>query len=262
MAGTTSVDVVVHQLSAEGARTGLMGEASMSVTDDAILLTPSGEVRVLMLRPGELSGVVLHAGSRELYLHPSRIPAVVLHPVNAGDEPAFLEMAGYLERAAFSLPELTRGLRRVGGREPALDADHDRWFGALMTARRRAARAEGWSARLDAFDAGALRSATTEALRASSVARHPSSPPDQRATEAALEEYAVPFLDSLHTLDAAAAAVRDADDAHRLDAWRGWVGAIRSCFMAADRGWGAMLPRLAMDPPVATGPTAAEGSRR
>jgi len=250
MAGDTSVEVVVHQLNAEGARSGLVGMASMSVTDEAILLTPRGEVRVLTLRPEELSGVVVRGASRELFLHPSRIPAVVLRPESPDDASVFLELAGRMERTAFALPELTRGLRRVGGRRMAFDQDHDRWFGSLMTARRRAERADGWAARLDAFDADALRSAIGDALHSSSVARYPSSPPDQRALEAALEEHAAPLLESLHSLRGAAAAVRGSDDAHRVDAWRDWVAAIRASFMAADRGWGAMLPHFALHQPA------------
>lgn len=253
----SSVEVVVRQLGAGGERTGLVGDASMSVTDDAILLTPRGQVRVLTLRADELSGLALHEEPGELYLYPIRAPAVVVHPLAEGGErevAAFLELAASLERAAYSLPELTRALRRVGGHDAALAGDHDRWFGALVTSRRRAARADGWRARLDSLDPDTLARAATDALHAAGVVRFPASPPDQRALEAALEEHAAPLLDALHALRRAATAVRDSDEAHRLEEWRRWVDAARACFVAADRGWGAMAPALRLRLPVPPAP--------
>lgn len=239
----------MRQLDAAGGPTGLEGEAALAVSDDAVLLTPRGEARVLVLRLVELAGMSgVHdrdggvAGG--LCLHPLAGPAVALHPVRDGDAAPFLGLVERLERGAFALPELTRALRGLGTRPVGLEEGHDRWFGALLAARRRAARAEGWRARLEAFATEPLGRAAREALVAAATVRHPSSPPDQRALEALLEERATPLLEVLPGLESASRAVVAAPDHSRLIAWREWIAALGACFVAADRAWAGMAPLL------------------
>ncbi len=261
--------VFVHRLSIDGRPDGQAGQAALQLDDDTLVITPDAgprEMRPVRLPLGRLAGLAVGT-------HPDAPDALLLHPLQGvaigilsrreeqrGD---LLSIGRRAERRAYTLPELTRGLRAVGSRSGAPGDEHDRWFGGLLTARREAARADGWAAQVKAFAPHPLRRQLADTLTALAVARHPASAPDQRALVAALEEQALPLERALESMEAATGRLHSAADHERLVAWRAWVEATRHCFVAADQGWLAMTPLLAWHDPVeSTGKSAAAGSRR
>ncbi len=262
--------VLVRRLSAAGHPDGQAGLAALHLDDDTLVITPDAGpavgMRPLALSVGELAGLVVGT-------HPEAPDSLLLHPrvgVPIGIQPRQDAQRGDLlavglraERRAFTLPELTRGLRAVGARRGAPGNEHDLWFGALLSARQEAARADSWDKQAAAFTPHSLRRQLVDSLAALAIARYPGSPADQRALVAALEELASPLGRALEAMDAAAERLRSAGDFERLIAWRAWVEAIRSSFAAADRSWLAMTPVLARHAPVeATWSSADVSSRR
>jgi hypothetical protein len=102
----------------------------------------------------------------------------------------------------------------------------------------------------------ALRERWAVALAALAERRHPASAPDRRALEAGLAESLEGAGMCLGRLEAAADAVRAAEDAVRLARWRLWVAEVARLFVEADRCWLAALRELA-DAPLPDAPPAA-----
>ena len=223
-------------------------------------------MRPLALPVSELAGLAVgtHPDAPDaLLLHPRRGVPLGIQPRQEAQRGDLLAIGRRAERRAFTLPELTRGLRAVGARRGAPGNEHDLWFGALLSARQEAARADSWANQAAAFTPHSLRRQLVNSLSALALARYPGSPPDQRALVAALEEHASPLERALEAMDAAAERLRSADDAERLIAWRAWVEATRTSFAAADRSWLAMTPVLARHAPgEATWSSADAASRR
>jgi hypothetical protein len=151
---------------------------------------------------------------------------------------------------ALALPELTRTMHSLGSRRGQPGADHDRFFGGLLSARRSA---EGFvepESRLVAFDPRRLTQTLTAVLGELAAERYPNSPPDRRALEAELLEYAERLFATLDALGDAASRVRECGNDVRLARWREWTGAVQRVFEEADRCWVASLPALsAVAPP-------------
>lgn len=163
---------------------------------------------------------------------------------HAGLQPLGAEIVS----AALVLPELTRTMQGLGTRRGRAGADHDRFFAALLAARRGA---EGFvepESRLAAFDARRLTQALTALLGELATERFPESAPDRRALEAELAEYAERLYASLDTLGEAADQVRASTSAVRLARWRDWTWAVQRVFEEADRCWIASLPALTASP--------------
>lgn len=146
---------------------------------------------------------------------------------------------------ALVMPELTRGLRHFAT-PSALGSDHAVYFAPLLSARKAAHEAGLWTGRLAAFDANRLRGSWHEMLGALAASRFSRGGADRRALTAELEDATVGVLAALDAVEHTARAVRSAaDDRDRQSAWTAWLSAVRSLFVAADEGWGVIVPVLA-----------------
>ena len=230
------------------------GPALVWATEDGLAIAADRLRRPIAVRFGELDGVVAHVGDGA-----TPVPTLVLYLADGdvleveGDERVAV-LAAELVRRATTFPEVTRGLRAVGTRRGDPGEDHDRFFAPLLDARARAEQASGWEAQLDAFGAEVLRERWARSLVALAAQRHPESAPDRRALEAVLDEAIEGAGLCLGRVEAAAAAVREADDATRLAHWRHWAAEVGRLFGEADRCWLAALRELADSPAVAPAP--------
>jgi hypothetical protein len=204
--------------------------------------------------------VSVQIGEREHAVRIERVDGVVWEPPDltvhvahdaiimsghAGLQPLGTEIVA----AALTLPELTRTMHTLGSRRGRPGADHDRFFGALLSARRLA---EGFvepESRLKAFEPRRLSEGISTVLGELAAERYPESAPDRRALEAELLDYAERLLATLESLDDAAARVRESGDEVRLARWREWTSAVQRVFEEADRCWVAALPALATTAP-------------
>jgi hypothetical protein len=149
-----------------------------------------------------------------------------------------------LEAAACVFPAQTLSLRGFGSEHSAPGSDHDRWFDALLHARRVAEESRTIETQRRAFDAARFtRHAHT--LRESWAAERFAEPADRRALQAELEELATPFTQALRQLEHASLRLRQSPDAHQFDAWRKWTGSVQQTFRGADDVWLASVPVLA-----------------
>lgn len=138
---------------------------------------------------------------------------------------------------AFTVPELTRGLRTFAAPRE-LGGLHDRFFGPLLDARRAAARASRWNDRLGAFDADRIEATLRAIIESVATERFPDSAPDRRAlAHRVTDAFGLTFA-ALAAVRSCADAVRAApDDAARATAWERWVRSLRLLFSEADLGW-------------------------
>ena len=201
------------------------------------------------------NAVSVQVGEREHAVRIERVDGVVWEPPDltihvardaivmsghAGLEP----LGARIVAAALTLPELTRTMHSLGSRRGRPGADHDRFFGALLNARRLA---EGFvepESRLKAFEPKRLSAGISTLLGELAAERYPESAPDRRALEAELLEYAERLFATLDSLDEAAARVRESGNDVRLARWRDWTWAVQRVFEEADRCWVAALPAL------------------
>lgn len=219
----------------------LAGDAQVTLDDEAIRLERSGgPVRLPLER---LDGARYAVGTLELFL--SRGDVVTL-----GGSPALASLAADLDRRAMAVPELTRSLRGLGSTRASPGADHDRYFGPLLTARREAEAAAGPDRARAAFDAASLRAAMMQRLHELAAERHPSEPPERRALDAELSELAEPLVSALGTLERAQDALASSDDAVRFARWRTWAAALHTVFETADEVWLSVVRVLAADVPT------------
>jgi hypothetical protein len=142
---------------------------------------------------------------------------------------------------ACDVPELTVPLRALGSARARPGADHDKFFGPFLAARRAAARATNPESRLAAVDPKALASGVGTVVRELAAERYPKQPAERRAMEAELADLAEPVVRSLDALAAAADTARVASDDTRFVRWREWAGAYRDVFRAADQCWLAAI---------------------
>lgn len=157
-------------------------------------------------------------------------------------------LAAHITRRALELPELTRTMHGLGSRRGSPGSEHDRFFAALLRARRQAEELEQLESRLAAFDAARLRRALTEVIGELAAERFPDSGPFRRALEAELLEHAERVYAALDVLGDAAAATRSAGDDARLARWRVWTWSAHRVFEEADRCWIAVLRTLTAMP--------------
>jgi hypothetical protein len=239
------------QLRGERRGADVSGPALLWATDDGLAIAGDRLRRPITVRFTELDGATTDEGDAA-----GRPPSLTLF-LAGGDvlvvegDARVAEFGRLLVRRATAFPELTRALRAVGARRGLPGEEHDRFFAPLLGARAEAERADGWAAQLDAFAAPALRDAWAATLAGFAGQRHPASAPDRRALEAALAESLEATGACLGRVEAAADAVRAADDTVRLARWRQWVAEIARLFGEADRCWLAALRELAESPPTA-----------
>jgi hypothetical protein len=223
----------------------LYGEGTLTVLEEGVLLCRPDTM--LRMRHTDLEGVAHRPGELALFLAGGDVLEMF-----GGARLAAVERV--LVRRACFMPEFTRALRAVGTPETRLGAEHDRFFGPLLTARARAQKLDDFASRAAAFDAEALGAILEATVRAFAAERHPDSAPDRRALEAELFEIAEPLLASLPALRDAGARLAAADDATRFLAWRGWLDAVRRVFAEADRCWATVRPVLGERPPEPPSP--------
>lgn len=221
------------------------GNALLAVGADRLRLAVHGGMPALELPLEELEGVTTGTDGERVLATLFAVGGDVIEL--RGDHRLGGAAADILQRAT-RFPEVTRGLRGVGVNR---SADHDRYFGTLLSARRVAEGAAGWREQLEAFDGPRLARDLERGLTELARARHPDSPPDRRALEAQLLDDAAPLLERMRAVAARAETVLDADESLRLVRWREWVAAVGELFAIADRCWLAVRPVLEDQPPAA-----------
>lgn len=149
-----------------------------------------------------------------------------------------------LEAVTCDFPSQMLSLRHFGSERSAPGSDHDRWFEALLVARRVAGESRTIETQRRAFDAGRL-GRHAHVTREGWAASRFENAADRRALEAELEEIAIPYGTALFAVEAAALALRQADEATQFAEWRIWQATVRTAFRAADEVWAAMVPVLA-----------------
>jgi hypothetical protein len=211
------------------------GEGSVRLLDDAVELR--GAEAGVTIAFAALDGASYHDAHVTLHVR----GGARLH---LSGTPRLAALVRELAARASALPELTRALRTMGSHRAHPGPAHDRVFGPLLAARRRAERSADPMHRLGAFDAPTLRGALDEALAALAAERCRASPPDERALRAHLDELFEPLAASLDALGRATAAVREAAEGEQFARWRDWSGAASAVFADADRCWQRALPLL------------------
>ncbi|MFL5581546.1 MAG: hypothetical protein ACJ8AO_14345 [Gemmatimonadaceae bacterium] len=227
--------------------------ASLQLLDDRLLVVAApgaGAPRVarwqgaLEVPYERLDGARVRAGRLTLYLRDGDL--VELAP--AGGEEGATHFAR-LGRAADEiatrtcrLPELTLSLRSLGSR--GAGAEHDAFFGPLLSARERVAHA------------------LAESVRWAAERRAGGTAADRRALEAELAECAAPLDEALGRLGRLAAAVRDAPDDARFVHWREWAAGLRLVFARADGCWEASWAALSRESRASARPSLLTRLRR
>lgn len=200
----------------------------------------AGDERLLVLEHQELSDATLQAAV--LTLHGQR--GMIMLRSDHGLATVWARIVSL----ACTAPEVTRGLRALG-RASADDAVlQKRFFGPLITARRRVHETDLPEQRMAHFDAGTIRARLAAALATFAAERFPTSPPDRRAAEAELEEATEQLFAQLETLESLAELVRSAPNGTMFTRWRSWAGQLREVFREADRSW-PVISRAMRSPP-------------
>ena len=149
-----------------------------------------------------------------------------------------------LEAAVCVFPAQTLSLRGFGSERSAPGSDHDRWFDALLAARRLAEESRTIETQRRAFDSTRL-ARHAQLTREAWAAERFDDPADRRALEAELEEIAAPYSSVLRQLEHAALRLRQAPDSQQFETWRRWTGIVQLAFRAADDVWALFVPVLA-----------------
>lgn len=191
---------------------------------------------VIDLSMEALHGAVMQDGV--LALHVNRSGPVVL-----SDSPHLDGLRNRLEAAVCVFPAQTLSLRSFGSEHSAPGSDHDRWFEALLAARRVAEESRTVETQRRAFDASRLMRHAQVTREAWAAARF-SGDADRRALEAELEEIASPYSQALRRLEHAGLRLRQAPSASQFEVWRRWTSSVRHAFRTADDVWEQTIPAL------------------
>ena len=153
------------------------------------------------------------------------------------------------------LPELMLSLRSFGSRRGApnesgpLDAEQERFFAALLDARRTAAQAISRPQVVAAFDSRRLAALMDAAVREFAAVRFATQAPARRALEAELFEITEPLRDALTVLASLAQAIPFGQSALPSDEpWTVWLAQLRVVFRVADASWPPLCDALASSP--------------
>ena len=213
-------------------------DASVRLVEDIVSILV--EEREYSTRVDRIDGVVWEPPV--LTLHVAR------ETVELTGHAALQTLGAQIMSIALALPELTRTMHGLGSRRGRPGAEHDRFFAGLLAARRSAEGLAEPESRLAAFDARRLTQSISTLLSELASERFPQSPPDRRALEAELHEYAERLQSAIELLGTAADDVRAGNNAVRLARWRDWTRAAQRVFEEADRCWIAVLPALTATP--------------
>ncbi|HSC31314.1 MAG TPA: hypothetical protein VLD17_06300 [Gemmatimonadaceae bacterium] len=220
--------------------TDVAGDAVATLDDEALRLERSGGA--VRLPYDRLDGSRYAVGTLELFLTRGDL-------ITLGGSPGLAALAAGLDRRAMAVPELTRSLRALGSPRASPGADHDRYFGPLLAARREAESAASPDRARAAFDAPSLRAAMLQRIHELAAERHPSEPPERRALDAELTEAAEPLVNALGALERAQDGLASSDDGERYAGWRRWAKALQLVFEMADDVWLSLVRVLAADAP-------------
>jgi hypothetical protein len=214
-------------------------EAELQLTPLEVRITfDSAAPKHIVVPLAELTGAVLHADVLTLFWGPAG-------SVSVSRSPHLVGLARRIEAAVCVFPAQLLSLRSFGSESSAPGSDHDRWFEALLTARRVAEETRTIETQRRAFDAARLLR-HAELTRESWAAERCEQPADQRALRAELEELAAGYTAAVEALDLAALSLRkSAETSTEYTEWRQWTEAVHACFVAADAAWSASLPALA-----------------
>lgn len=215
-------------------------DQSVFVTLDATSLRITPDVAqsdVLRLPLAQLRGAAFRDDTLTLSLADSSSIAMSASPHLDG-------LRNRLEAAVCVFPAQTLSLRGFGSERSAPGSDHDRWFDALLSARRLAEESRTVETQRRAFDAARLERHARETHESWASDRFDDAA-DRRALFAELEEIAVPYSTTLRQLEHAALRLRQAADELQFETWRRWAGTVQRAFRAADDVWMLSLPALA-----------------
>ncbi len=174
--------------------------------------------------------------------------ALALHVTGGGTitlsgSPHLDGLRNRLEAAVCVFPAQTLSLRGFGSERSAPGSDHDRWFEALLTARRVTEESRTVETQRRAFDAPRL-TRHAQLTREGWAAARCDAAADRRALEAELEEISLPYSTALRQLEHAALRLRQSPDELQFDVWRRWTGMVQRAFRSADDAWALMVPVL------------------
>jgi hypothetical protein len=187
---------------------------------------------------------VNHDGDR-VTITPERGDAIVL----VCDRAAELDAA--LVAACCVLPELTRALHSLGSSRAGSDAAEQReFFAPLLDARRRAEESVARSDVVAAFDADRLTRAFDLYVAALIERSSDSRPAARRALAARAEDATEPLRRAIGAVRTAASKIASPAPDARVTSWRRWKSTLHDLFAAADRTWGLLHERGAVE----TGP--------
>lgn len=214
-----------------------IGAATVIIDDEALV--------VIGAAAEEHAARVRLASVQRITVRGDEVAVALAHDTSLAlltDTPA--ELHALLLGACRALPEFTRGLRgfgsqrRVRAARPSRADEQQRFFGALLEARRAAQDAPTAAAVLTAFDARRIRRSLDAALHVFAQTRAPGNAPARRALEAELVDATAPFAEALDELDGLARMAQAALDDVTL--WRAWSARLVATFEAADRAWMAV----------------------
>ncbi len=212
-------------------------DATVQLDGTALRITYDASApKAIDLTVDQLRGAVL--ADDVLALHVTGGSTVVL-----SGSPHLDGLRNRLEAAVCVFPAQTLSLRGFGSESSAPGSDHDRWFDALLTARRVSEESRTVETQRRAFDAPRLARHAQLTREAWATARSDDAA-DLRALEAELEEIALPYTTALRQLEHAALRLRQAPDELQFDVWRRWTGMVQRAFRTADEAWALMVPVL------------------
>ncbi len=184
----------------------------------------------------ELTGAVFRDDTLTLHLRGGA-------PVVLSASPHLDGLRNRLEALVCTFPAQTLSLRGFGSERSAPGSDHDRWFEALLLARRVAEESRTVETQRRAFDASRLSRHAQTTRETFAKERH-TAPADQRALNAELELLGSPYALTMRALEQAGLELRHAPESAQFDVWRAWVECVQKSFRAADDVWTAMVPVL------------------
>lgn len=198
--------------------------------DDATLVLAWNELTSLRLALNTLDGIAHQASQLTLYLSNGDVLEL------SGDD-GLRPLAMRLMARAFTMPELTRGLRSFGSVRGAPGTAHDVWFEPLLSARRAAEGVTDATRQLALIDAGALAAMMERVMIQLATTKAPGDAARQRAIEAALEEESSDLFLAFSRLALTADTLMHSALDTRFVDWRRWITALRDVFSAADDAW-------------------------
>jgi hypothetical protein len=203
----------------------------------SVAFDPNSTSRQFDIALDQLAGAAMRDGHLELALRNGTRVVVSGSPYLDG-------FRNRLEAAVSAFPAQTLSLRHFGSERSAPGSDHDRWFEALLTARRVAEESRSIETQRRAFDAHRLQRHAQQVRDAWAVDRFTDAA-SRRALVAELEDACEPYTLALSALESQALALRHSDETRQFESWREWTDLVQRAFRGADDVWAACVPILA-----------------